>query len=122
MLVVVKKPPINFTVSGKIPKHLLDSLTSEYKNYMHIEFEEEEDTLMEVQEMAWYKESKAEETPGGNLRFYRRLAHMNQTELGSKLGISKQFVSNMENGIKPISRAMALKLGSLFDVPAGRFI
>ncbi|WP_298506327.1 helix-turn-helix transcriptional regulator [uncultured Sphaerochaeta sp.] len=89
---------------------------------MHIEFEEEEDTLMEVQEMAWYKELKAEETPGGNLRFYRRLAHMNQTELGNKLGISKQFVSNMENGSKPISRNMALKLGALFDVPAGRFI
>lgn len=122
MKLLVKKPPIDFTVSGKIPKQLLDSLSSEYKNSMHIEFEEEEETLMEVQEMGWYKESKAEETPGGNLRFYRRLANMNQTELGNKLGISKQFVSNMENGIKPISRSMALKLGSLFDVPAGRFV
>ena len=95
MLVVVKKPPIDFTVSGKIPKNLLDFLSSEYKNSLHIEFEEEEDTLMEGQEMAWYKESKAEETPGGNLRFCRRLAHMNQTELGSKMGISKQVLSNM---------------------------
>ncbi len=39
---------------------------------MHIE--EENTIMMDVQEMAWYKELKAEETPGGNLRFYRRLA------------------------------------------------
>ncbi len=95
-------------------------MNKEVDSLMHIE--EENTIMMDVQEMAWYKELKAEETPGGNLRFYRRLAHMNQTELGSKLGISKQFVSNMENGSKPISRNMALKLGALFDVPAGRFI
>lgn len=95
-------------------------MNKEIDSHMHIK--EETTIMMDVQRMVWYKESKAEETVGGNLRFYRRLAHMNQTELGSKLGISKQFVSNMENGIKPISRAMALKLGSLFDVPAGRFI
>ena len=95
-------------------------MNKEVDSLMHIE--EENTIMMDVQEMAWYKELKAEETPGGNLRFYRRLAHMNQTELGSKLGISKQLVSNMENGSKPISRNMALKLGALFDVPAGRFI
>lgn len=95
-------------------------MNKEVDSLMHIE--EENTIMMDVQEMAWYKELKAEETPGGNLRFYRRLAHMNQTELGNKLGISKQFVSNLENGSKPISRNMALKLGALFDVPAGRFI
>jgi DNA-binding XRE family transcriptional regulator len=95
-------------------------MNKEVDSLMHIE--EENTIMMDVQEMVWYKELKAEETPGGNLRFYRRLAHMNQTELGNKLGISKQFVSNMENGSKPISRNMALKLGALFDVPAGRFI
>jgi transcriptional regulator with XRE-family HTH domain len=63
-----------------------------------------------------------QETPGGNLRFYRRLHKMTQPNLGDILGISKQKVSNMENNIIPISRKTALRLAKIFKVPAANFI
>lgn len=50
------------------------------------------------------------------------LHHMTQKQLAEKLGIAPQTVSNMETGVRPISRETAYKLGELFDVPPGRFI
>lgn len=119
MLVVVKKPPIDFKLEGSIPMDLLVSLKAEYGSHIHVE---EDNVMMNVTDMDWYKELKAEETPGRNLRFYRKLADMTQVQLAETLGVAKQFVSNMENGSKAISRSMALRLGELFKVPAGRFI
>ena len=48
---------------------------------------------------------------------------MTQTELGKALGgIPRQHISNMENGIRPISKKTALKLVKLFDVSVEKFI
>ena len=65
---------------------------------------------------------KANETPDGNLRFYRKLVGMTQKELSEKLGITKQYVSDMENGRRDISRKMAKSLAGLFKVSPARFI
>ena len=82
----------------------------------------ENDELVLATEMEWYKEVKAEETPRGNLRFYRKLHTLTQLQLAEKLEITKQKISNMENGIIPISRKTACRLSEIFSVPAGRFI
>ena len=48
---------------------------------------------------------------------------MTQATLGKLLGgIPKQFVSNMENGIRPISKKMALKLAEIFETSVAKFI
>jgi transcriptional regulator with XRE-family HTH domain len=73
-------------------------------------------------EAAWYKEAQSKETPGSTLRFYRKLHKMTQAVLGEKLGVSKQKVSNMENGIIPISRKTAYQLAEFFGRAPGRFI
>ena len=44
---------------------------------------------------------------------------MTQPELAKKLRTSKQFISDMENGRKPISKRMAKELANLFDVSVG---
>lgn len=72
--------------------------------------------------MDWYKEEVAQDTPGRTLRFYRKLKGMTQPELAEMLGTTKQFISNLENDRKPISRLMAKKLSETFNVPAARFI
>lgn len=72
--------------------------------------------------MDWYKEEVAKDTPGRTLRFYRKLKGMTQPELAEMLGTTKQFISNLENDRKPISRLMAKKLSETFNVPAARFI
>jgi transcriptional regulator with XRE-family HTH domain len=61
--------------------------------------------------------------PGEYLRFYRQEKELTQEELGQKLGgISRQIVCDMENGRRPISRMMALKLSRFFGVPPDKFI
>ena len=54
--------------------------------------------------------------------FYRKLNGLTQVELAEKLDTTKQFISNMENNRKPISRIMAKKLSKLFKVSAANFI
>ena len=87
---------------------------TENKNYS--------DELVDPFEMEFFKEFKTEETPGGNMRFYRKLTGMAQKELASKLDTSVQAVSHMENNLRPISRKTARKLADIFDVSVARFI
>ena len=69
-----------------------------------------------------FKNLECEDTPGKNMRFYRKLAGMTQSVLAEKLCATKQFVYDMENGRKPISKATAKKLAKIFDVSVARFI
>jgi transcriptional regulator with XRE-family HTH domain len=48
--------------------------------------------------------------PGDKLRIYRILHKYTQESLGEKLGnFTRQNISNMENGHRPISKAAAKK-------------
>ena len=78
--------------------------------------ETEPDDMMNVEDMEWYKEEAAKDTPGKTLRFYRKLKGMTQPELAAVLGTTKQFISNLENDRKPISRIMAKKLSEIDSV------
>ena len=120
MLVAVKRPPTEFVIQGNVPEKFINLLKKDYGSGVTVD--NDDDGYELATEAAWYKELKAKETPGGNLRFYRRLHKMTQPRLGTLLGVSKQKISNMENGIIPISRQTALKLEEIFKVRAGRFI
>jgi len=50
------------------------------------------------------------------------MQNLTQIQLAEKLGVAKQFISDMERDYKPISRQMAKRLAALFSVDAGRFI
>ena len=119
MLVVVRMLHTEFTLNGDVPGKLIKSLVSEYgPDNVKIE----DDDMMNVEDMDWYKEEVAKDTPGRTLRFYRKLKGMTQPELAAMLGTTKQFISNLENDRKPISRMMTKKLSEIFNVPASRFI
>lgn len=82
----------------------------------------DDDILLDPHEMAFFKEAEASETPGKNMRLYRRNVKMTQAQLAEKLGTTKQAVSNMERGIRPISKKTAKELAKLFTVPVSNFI
>ena len=121
MLVVVNQPHINDfitiqgTISGKdlrfLKKHFGESLTVKY-----------DDDIVDCHDADWFKEVEPELTPASNLAFYRKLMKMTQAELGEKLGISKQVISDMEHERRSISKAMAKELSKIFDVSVERFI
>ena len=115
MLAVVKMPHTSFTVSGDIPENILNILKTYYKK--HLILEDEKSEYVEASTMDWYKEA-----PAKTLRFYRTLNKLTQVQLAEKLGVTKQFISNMETGQKPISRKTAYLLSEIFGIDAGRFI
>jgi len=82
-----------------------------------------DDERVDVFETEWYKRIKARTTPGDNLRIYRQNAGMTLQRVGRLLDVMpKQHVSNMEKGIRPISKKVALKLASIFKVSVEKFI
>ncbi len=122
MLAVVKTRHISVQIQGIIPPRLIDVLRDEYGERMHL-VKEADDQLVDVFKTDWYKHTKARLTPGKRLRSYRQNLKLTQAALGKELGgIPKQFVSNMENDIRPISKKMALKLAGIFEVSVAKFI
>ena len=122
MLAVVKTAHIKIHIKGNIPSRIVVALKKEYGNKVQLTTEDG-DQLVDVFETSWYKRVPKSLTPGRNLKIYRQNMGLTQEQLGAKLGgLRKQFVSNMESGIRPISKRTAIKLGKLFKVSVARFI
>ncbi len=122
MQAVVKTPHIEITIKGEIPQKIITLLRKEYGKRVRLT-KDENDEFINIIETEWYKKMKAEKTPADNMKIYRRIHKMTQERLGEMLGgIPKQHVSNMENGIRPISKNTAKKLAKIFNVSVERFI
>ena len=65
--------------------------------------------------MDWFKAEETKDTPSRALPFYRKLKGLTQPELTEMLGTTKQFISNIKNNRKPISKMLATKLGLRSD-------
>ncbi len=122
MLAVVKTPLTDIRIRGRIPHQLLEVLLAEYGKRVRVT-READDELVDVFQTDWYRKTKAAMTPGTYLKIYRDNGKMTQADLGKALGgLPRQHVSNMENGIRPISKKIALKLAAIFKVSVSRFI
>jgi DNA-binding XRE family transcriptional regulator len=122
MLAVVKTPLTRIRIKGRIPNKLIDLLAEEYGNALQIT-PDPEDEKLDVFQTDWYKNIKKRLNPGTYIKVYRQNRNMTQAELGKALGgIPRQHISNMENGIRPISKKTALKLAKLFDTSVEKFI
>ena len=123
MLAVVKIPRTKtplFEVRGDIPEKILAYLRKEYT--VEVEEGEDEEYLV-AQETDWYKELKASLTPGDTIRIYRENLGLSQVQLGEKLGgLSRQKISDYENGRRTIGKELAKLLSKLLKVPIDRFI
>lgn len=120
MQAVVKTPRIK--VEGKkIPSEVIEFLR---ENYGKVEvITEEDDEIVEVSKSRWYKNISRKMTAGENIRLYREMHGWTQEELGARLGdIPRQNISGMESGRRAVSKEMARKLASLFEVRIDKFI
>ncbi|MBS3809875.1 MAG: helix-turn-helix transcriptional regulator [Desulfobacterales bacterium] len=119
MQVVVKRPHIK--IEGEISPELIAFLKERYGEVDVIENQDEE--LVEIMKTDWYRDIRSRTSPGENLRIYRKLYGLSQRELGLKLGrFTRQNISNMERGQRPVSKAVAKQLAELFDVSVEKFI
>lgn len=56
------------------------------------------------------------------LRGFRGKMEWTQQELAEKLGTTQNCISDMESGKRPISKAMAVRLGEIFDISYKAFL
>lgn len=122
MQAVVKTPRIEINIRGEIPLKLLTVLEEEFGEQVRLLDEDKEETV-DIFDTDWYQKTKSDITPGQNIRIYRQNHGLTQAELGRRLGeVPRQHISNMERGIRPISKKMARKLSSIFLVSVDKFI
>ena len=122
MLAVVNQPHAEgFRVEGLIPQGILDFIEKNYSKES-VSIMEDDENLLDPHEQKWFREAEEADAPGKNMRMFRRFARLTQAQLAEKLGMSKQAISNMENGIRPISKQTAKELSSTFRVSVSNFI
>jgi DNA-binding XRE family transcriptional regulator len=103
-------------------KEIVKILKKEYGKKLHL-INDKDDEYINIKETDWYKKMKTEKIPGDNMKIYRKIHKITQKKLGEMLGdVPKQHISNMENGIRPISKNTAKKLAEIFDISVERFI
>ena len=122
MQAVVKTPRIELQIQEDIPPKLISVLKEEFGDDLRLE-EEQGDEIANTFETEWYRQIKLSMTPGDNLKIYRDNRGWTQAQLGEKLGgLPRQHISNMERGLRPISKNMAKRLALIFAVPPSKFI
>jgi DNA-binding XRE family transcriptional regulator len=123
MLAVVKTPHIKIHIEGTIPPCLITLLKKEYgKSVRLVGDADTDEEFIDVFQTDWFRRTKARLTPGKNLRIYRQNSNLTQSQLGKLIAMPKQYISNMENGIRPISKKMAITLAKIFKTSVARFI
>ena len=122
MLVVVNQPRTNFRIMGGVPKDILDYVEDRYGKENVCVLDDDGEELLDPHEQDWFNKAEASDSPGKNMRMFRRFAKLTQPQLADRLGTSKQAISNMENGIRPISKKTAKELARIFKVSVSNFI
>lgn len=69
-----------------------------------------------------YPDKSPAEITGLHLSAARENAKLTQAELAEKTGTQRQAISAMENGKRPISKAMAKKFAKVLNVPYKTFL
>ena len=121
MLAVVKTPHIKLLVEGDISAAFLSYLKRHFGKQLRVQDNDEE--CVNVEETEWYQEMSKKIIPGDAIQCYRENNGWTQADLGKSMGgISRQRVSDYENGRREVSKKMAKQLSKLFKVPVERFI
>lgn len=106
----------SFRIEGKVPKFVIMFLESAFKKALTVEVSDAEDdeATLPYEETEWFKELSASMTSGDAVKADRGLRGWTQKVLAKKLGISVQNLSEIERDVRPVSKKMAVKLGSVF--------
>ncbi len=124
MLAVVKKPHTEnslFEIKGEIPKKLIQYLQDNFGNDVEIVDENEE--MIDFLSSDWFKNTTDSLTSGEVVKIYRENLNLTQEQLGKQLGkFTRQNISDIELGRRSISKEVAKKLSTFFNVNVERFI
>ncbi len=118
----VKTRLTKIDIAGDIHPKLLSVLREVYGSRVKLIGDSKEE-FVNAEDTPWFASMRDRLTPGKTMKLYRELRKITQEELGKKLGnVSRQNISHMERGTRPISKKTAKLLSALFKVPVDRFI
>ena len=121
MLAVVKTPRIDVRIKGDVPPRLLRLLKTEYGPALKLHESDDEETV-DFFKTTFYRKVKKRLTPGMYVKVYRENFNLTQEQLGSKVGVSKSFICDIEHNRRSISKEMAKKFSKLFKISASHLI
>ncbi len=120
MLAVVKTPHINVRIQGEISPFMMAVLKKEYGRKLQVQGEIELSDNFFDTPLAKSLAKKA--TPADCIQIYRENLGLTQEELGKKVGVSKNYVSDWENGRRKVSKDKAKMLSRLFQISVEHFL
>ena len=119
MQVHVKTPHTKIDIEGKVSKKLLKVLKEDYGDSVIIE----EEKWVVAEETEWYERTRKNMTANDYMRVYRETRGLTQSKLGEMLGgLSRQRISDIENGRRPIGKGVAKKLSAIFKTSVEKFL
>ncbi|MFC1585072.1 helix-turn-helix transcriptional regulator, partial [Fibrobacterota bacterium] len=116
----MKTPHISLKIKGKLSVFMQEALKKEYGKKLILK-DEHEDDAVDFFQTSLAKKIEKEAKPGNCLKIYRENLSLTQEELGDKIGVSKNYVSDMENGRRTISKEKAKLFGKMFNISAEHF-
>jgi DNA-binding XRE family transcriptional regulator len=120
MQVHVKTPHTKINIEGSVSAKLLRVLQEDFGKNVIID---DDDEYVLATETEWYKKTKASMTPKDYMQTYRMSRGWTQSKLGKLLGgLSRQNISDMENGRRSIGKEVAKKLAEIFDTSVEKFL
>jgi DNA-binding XRE family transcriptional regulator len=120
MSVVVKThPTLKIEFRKSTPRRIMRDVYRRYSRYI---VPLEEDQLVDWKKTDLHKEIAAILKPGDYLHNLRHAAGWTLRDLGEKIEVSAQRVYDYETGRRAISKEIAKKLSSLFNISSSVFI
>jgi len=100
-------------VSGYFPDSIEKLLKETLEQFQYVI--EEGESYADPSDFKWFSEATEELNNGKIISALRYHFSLSQGDLGKKIGVSRKYISDMENGRRKISLNMAKKLGEVFN-------
>jgi DNA-binding transcriptional regulator YiaG len=113
----VKTRHISIKFKPRTPVRIIREVKKQYSDYI-----DDGDEYVDYFKTDLHKKISASMTPGDYLRHYREAHGLTQKEFAAKIGTRINYLSDMENGHRAISKAMAKKLAVVFNTSPAVFI
>jgi DNA-binding XRE family transcriptional regulator len=113
----VKRSGVILRFRPRTPARIINHIEREYRDYL---ISDDELIIWDETELA--RKIDARMTPGKYLRHLRDAQGLTQQDIAVKTDHRPTYISDMENDRRPISRMMARKLATIFNVSPAVFI
>lgn len=123
MQVRAEAPHVTVTVEAEtVPQRLMTAIQDEFAPDQ-ITIREGDNEVVDFRDADWYREVKANLTPGTAIRIYRENKGWSQAELTRRIGASSRtYVYALRAGRKGISVERAKRIAAVLEVPVWRII